>query len=283
MKKLAVAFASGKGGTGKTSLAVNFAKYLSQHEDAALIDLDVEEPNTGIFFPAVNRSVETKISEIDLPEIDISKCTHCGECVVKCNFNAIAAVGSDFLVFSELCKGCGRCRNVCAPGAITMKRSRIGVVNEYSDDRLIVVEGVLDTGNIHTKSLISDVKKHDKKKINIYDCPPGTTCPMVESISHADFVVLVTEPTPFGLHDLSLAVEVVVKLSKKFGVIINKSGDNDGIIEEYCSENGYSIIEKVPYDRTIAEITGRGEFYYDDPVFTSKMRKIHEYITGAVL
>jgi MinD superfamily P-loop ATPase len=279
---ISIAFASGKGGTGKTSLAVNFAKYLSQKKQVILVDLDVEEPNTGIFFTQNKTLYKTKESTIDMPFINAGKCSYCRACVEKCNFNAIAVYKNNTSVFFELCKGCGRCKNICKTGAIDFNKYKIGKIDEYTDENLSVIEGKLDIGNIHTKSLIKDVKKHDKKEINIYDCPPGTTCPMVESIADADFVVLVTEPTPFGLHDLSLAVEVVQKLNKKLAVLINKSNYNDALIEAYCSENKYSIIGKIPFDRTIAQKCGLGECFYNEKSYPARMEGMYDFIIGAM-
>ncbi len=283
MNNISIAFASGKGGTGKTSLAANFAKYLSQDKNVLLSDLDVEEPNVNIFFPDNHKPLKSNMSTINIPEVDKVKCTYCGECAKKCNFNAIAVFKDRISIFNELCKGCGRCFNVCKTGAIHLKKTEIGKVNEYSNESLAITEGVLNTGDIHTKSLITDVKNYKHCEINIYDCPPGTTCPMVESILDADFVVLVTEPTPFGLHDLSLAIEVVQKLQKRFGIIINKSNDNDFIVEEYCAQNGFQVIEKIPFDRDIAKKCGRGEFYYNDDSYSSKMQKIYDHIKGAMI
>ncbi|MBN1501373.1 MAG: ATP-binding protein [Spirochaetes bacterium] len=282
MNSISIAFASGKGGTGKTSLAANFAKFLSHEKNVLLSDLDVEEPNVSIFFPENEKPGSSYNSKITIPEVDLNKCTYCGKCAQKCNFNAIAVYQDKISIFQELCKGCGRCSNICEAGAINLIESEVGKVNEYSSESLEITEGILNTGNIHTKSLITDVKKYRHRDINIYDCPPGTTCPMVESVLDADFTVLVTEPTPFGLHDLSLAVEVMEKLNKKFGVIINKSGDNDHIIEDYCKKGNYDILEKIPFDRTIAEKCGRGEFYYDDENYRIKMNNIYNHITGKI-
>ena len=278
---ISIAFASGKGGTGKTSLAVNFAKYLSLHNSVQLYDLDVEEPNTNIYFSGSYDLLEQEVSTVNIPVVDGNTCDYCGKCSEKCNFNAIAVFKKSISLFPELCKGCGRCINICPRDAIHFEKSKIGVVRSYINGNLSIIEGMLDLGNIHTKSLINDVKLRDKKQINIYDCPPGTTCPMVESIFDADFVVLVTEPTPFGLHDLSLAVEVVQKMKKMCGVVINKSGNNDVIIEKYCSGKGLTIMGKIPFSRNIAQKCGNGKFCYGDEMYDRVLSEIYHDILGA--
>lgn len=281
-RKISIAFASGKGGTGKTSLAVNFAKFLSQDKEVLLLDLDVEEPNTRIFFSQNRISMQSKESMINIPCFDNERCDYCGQCAEKCNFNAIVVFKTQISLFNELCKGCGRCKNICHANAIFLKEQKIGEILEYTDQNLSIIEGTLDIGNIHTKSLIKDVKKQKQKSINVYDCPPGTTCPMVESIADVDFVVLVTEPTPFGLHDLTLAIEVVLKLNKKFGIVINKSNYNDPLIEKFCSINKYRIIGKIPFDRSIAERCGVGDFFYNKHSFSKKFNDIYNSIVEAL-
>lgn len=287
--KSVVAFASGKGGTGKTSLAVNFAKYLSFSQKVILRDLDVEEPDACIYFPDI-KFINTKTSFTKIPRVDKNKCTLCGACVEKCNFKAISIIGNTVGIFKELCKGCLRCKNVCPQSAIYFEDIRIGDIKEYQDGELIILEGKLDTGNIHTKGLISDVKKIDfkdpkiigEKIIDVYDCPPGTTCPMVEAVKDSDFVVLVTEPTPFGLHDLDLAVEVVRELNKKFGVVINKAGDNDSLIESYCSKNNINLLEKIPFSIDIAKKCINGQLLYKENWYKEKMDSLNQKIIGHI-
>ena len=284
-----VAFASGKGGTGKTSLAVNFAKHLSLLHNVVLRDLDVEEPDACIYFP--NRiDINSKTSFTKIPIIDKAKCNLCGTCVEKCNFKAIAIIGEAVSVFKELCKGCLRCKTVCPRDAIHFEDLRIGDIKEYQDEKLKIFEGKLDTGNIHTKVLISDVKKIslknsddlDENIIDIYDCPPGTTCPMVEAVKDSDFVILVTEPTPFGLHDLDLAVEAVRELNKKFGVVINKSGENDSIIEDYCSKNKIQLLEKIPFSIDIAKKCINGQLLYKEDWYKDRMDSLNKKVMDAI-
>ena len=282
MNKKSIAFASGKGGTGKTSLAVNFAKYISGFMNVTLADLDVEEPNTGVYFKTENTDVLQEKCFISTPQINLDKCNYCGKCAQKCNFNAIAVFGEKTSVFSDLCKSCGKCAIVCPENAISFVDTEIGTVSTYSHGKLTIREGILNIGNIHTKNLIQDVKKHLDTKISVLDCPPGTTCPMVESVSDADFVILITEPTPFGLHDLSLAADVIQKLRKKTGIIINKSGSNDGIIEKFCNETGIKLIGKVPFSRDTAEKCGRGELYYTDSSMQNILKDVFSFVTEAL-
>lgn len=269
-----LAFASGKGGTGKTSLAVNYACHMATQQRVVLADLDVEEPNIGMYLTKGRSQMNTESVVMDLPVIDATRCTLCGKCADACNFNALVVSVDRVFVFKEMCKSCGRCIHNCDFDALQYEKHPIGVVNTYKCDALAVYEGCLDTGDIHTKSVIQEVKKRMPDTLAILDCPPGTTCPMVEAIGDADFVVLVTEPTPFGLHDLSLAVEVAEKLGKKFGIIINKSDDNDVLIENYCRENGYIVLGKIPFSTAIAQKCGNGELYYNDPVYSTVLENI---------
>lgn len=275
-KKIKVAFSSGKGGTGKTSVATHFAQYLSLNEKTALIDLDVEEPNSAIFFK--NRvSIKTEIVTRDTPTINSEKCSFCKLCVQKCNFNAIAMYKESFKFFYELCKSCNRCKNICPNDAIYQLKEDIGEIREYQSGDLFIKDGLLKEGSVQTKLLIQAVKKLSNSYTwEIFDSPPGTTCPMVESISDVDFVVLVAEPTPFGFHDLKLAIEVVEKTVKNWGIVINKSGSYDNIIESYVSKNGYKVIEKFPFSENFAKKYAQGEFFYSQ--FDDKMERIKNYI-----
>jgi MinD superfamily P-loop ATPase len=280
--KQSIAFASGKGGTGKTSLAVNFAKFMSQYENVELLDLDVEEPNAIIYFQDIS-VIGSLRSNIKIPSFDKNKCVFCCDCSLRCNFNAIAVLDKDIVHFPELCKGCGRCKAACKHQAIEFVQKDIGAINQYADGSLTIIEGRLNTGSVHTKELIKDVKLQSQKEFSILDCPPGTTCPMVESIIEANYVILVTEPTPFGLHDLSLAVEAAQKLKKRFGMIINKSGPNDMIIEEYCIKNGFEIIERIPFSKETAIKCINGKLYYSEPFFMEKMENIRIFLQQAVV
>ncbi len=286
-----IAFASGKGGTGKTTLAVNFAKHLSMEKNikVALYDLDVEEPNSLIYFPDADNIFQTILS-VDIPSFDLSKCRFCGICDSKCNFNAISVFNNKLIFHKELCKSCQRCKYICPAGAISFEDMKIGKATIFEDRELTIFEGRLNEGKIQAKDLIRQVKNvshHKTFDYKILDCPPGTTCPMVESVTNADFVILVTEPTPFGLHDLSLAVEALAELKKRFAVIINKSDENDVIIYDYCSAKYIDIITTIKFDINYAKISSSGRLLASDEsgnadnYFSDKMSSISAYLSEA--
>ncbi len=278
-----IAFVSGKGGTGKTSLATNFSNFMSQKEKVFLVDLDVEEPDSKLFFPKLNLQKSSK-GQIEIPIIDDSKCDYCGLCAKKCNFNCLMVMNNNAKVFPEMCKSCYRCLDVCPNNAITFKKLDIGDVNTYNSvDNLNFkfLEGVLKNGDIHTKPLISIVKQHSYDVANgriVYDCPPGTTCPMVESVVDADYIYIVVEPTIFGKNDFILTVETLNKLNKNYAVIINKSSENDKIIESYCKENNIEIVERIPFEKEVAEIISKGELASKINWYNDKLNKIYNHL-----
>jgi len=261
-----IAIASGKGGTGKTTLSINLAQMLSQQTDGprdiVLTDLDVEEPNSGVF---INGSVihrETKYRQI--PEINFDKCTFCGRCKEVCNFNAIATLPENVLIFPELCHSCNACVGLCPENAMSMKNYEMGELVEIAQDNLKFVESTLNIGEQQAVPLISQAIEYSDKtfkddSVFIYDSPPGTSCPMIESVKGSDFVILVSEPTPFGLHDLKLSVETMRKLGKPFGVVINRDGLGKDLIGEYCSEHQVPLLGRIPDSREIATLYSRGD------------------------
>ena len=251
-----LAVASGKGGTGKTSIAVNLAKVLSS--PVQLLDCDVEEPNAHLFLRG-SLIGEEEIS-IAVPEIDVTACNACDECVNFCQFNALASFCGAPLVFPELCHGCGGCTLVCTRDAIHEKNFRIGVVSTFVAENITLKSGCLDVGVSLASALVHSVKARLEKGITaILDAPPGTACPAVATLRGADFVVLVTEPTPFGLHDLRLAVDTVRELCLPFGVVINRVGIGDDRVHHFCTEESIPLLLEIPNDRRIAEAYSRGE------------------------
>lgn len=284
-KKLKIAIASGKGGTGKTTLAVNWSKLLSEKYKVALYDLDVEEPDCHIYLDLDH--TKTLKSTRKLPVVDEDICDYCGICSQKCEFNAIA-VGKDFfLLFPELCHSCGRCINICPRNAFSEVDDVIGEINYYSNDLLELIEGKLNIGSVLTKYLIHDTKLKNPEKLSnpdfiIYDCPPGNTCPMVEAIKDADYVILVTEPTPFGLHDLSISIDVTLKMEKPVGIVINKSSDNDRIIEEYCSEKDVPIIGRIAFSRQAAKVSAAGGLLISIPEIKNAVEEISKNCIGVM-
>jgi len=253
---LIIAVASGKGGTGKTTMAVNLAYALDR--EVQLLDCDVEEPNAQLFLNGALLSTEEVT--IPIPQIDASLCNGCGECSRFCEYNAIVSYGTMPLVFADMCHGCGGCMKVCPPQAIREVDHRIGVIETFSAGKITLIQGNLDIGAAMAPPLIRAVKRKTDNRIPILlDAPPGTSCPVITTLRGADFVALVTEPTPFGLNDLILAVETVREMDLPFGVIINRSGSGDARVNFYCADENIPILAEIPDDRKIAEAYSRGE------------------------
>ncbi len=251
-----LAVASGKGGTGKTTIAVNLAYALDR--DVQLLDCDVEEPNAQLFLKGAPLSTEEVT--IPIPQIDASLCNGCGECSRFCEYNAIVSYGTMPLVFADMCHGCGGCMKVCPPQAIREVDHRIGVIETFSAGKITLIQGKMDIGAAMAPPLIRAVKQKTDNRIPILlDAPPGTSCPVITTLRGADFVTLVTEPTPFGLNDLILAVKTVREMDLPFGVIINRSGSGDARVNSYCADENIPILAEIPDDRKIAEAYSRGE------------------------
>lgn len=250
-----IAVASGKGGTGKTSVAVSFALSL---DNVQFLDCDVEEPNASIFLkPTI---AEVFSVSIPVPEVDEAKCTHCGKCATQCAYNAIIDLGKKVLVFSHLCHGCGGCTLACLERAITEKENKIGAVERGHSGSIEFVQGILTVGEPMATPVIKKVRSFiDTTRTVILDSPPGTSCPMIETVRNADFCMLVTEPTPFGLNDLRLAVETVRELAVPFGVVINSAGIGNDEVKDYCAHANIPLLLEIPWDRRIAEGYSRGE------------------------
>ena len=252
-----VSVASGKGGTGKTLVATSLALSLSDNYEVQLLDCDVEEPNANILLHlAVNQSQPVYIP---IPKVDETKCTYCGKCAEVCAYNAIAVLKEKVLVFPELCHGCGACSYLCPEFAITEEGREMGVVERGDSGNLELIQGKINVGEAMAPPVIREVKKYiDPANIVIIDVPPGTSCPVVEAVKGSDFCLLVTEPTPFGLNDLSLAVEVVRKLGISCGVVINRVGIGGEEVERYCHREGIPILLRIPLDRNIAMLYSQG-------------------------
>ena len=249
-----ISIASGKGGTGKTTVATNLALSL---KEAQLIDCDVEEPNANIFLKA--EITESEDVTVEIPEINKDFCDFCGKCSDFCMYNALAVVPKKVLVFPELCHSCMGCKMVCPKNAINFKKRSIGKIEHGITNQLDFYNGILNIGEAMAIPIIKQLKKKIKPEKNvILDAPPGTSCPVIETINCSDFCILVTEPTPFGLHDLKLAVEVVRHLDISFGVIINRYGIGDEKVEMYCKENKIPILMKIPHIDEIAHLYSRG-------------------------
>jgi MinD superfamily P-loop ATPase len=251
-----LAIASGKGGTGKTTVSVNLARFYG--EPVQLVDCDVEEPNCHLFLPGP--VTEREAVGIPVPQVDESLCDGCGNCGSFCQYHAIVSFGSTPLVFPELCHGCGGCAKICPKSAIGEAEKRIGTVETSRSEQITLIQGRLNIGAAMAPPIIRTVKKRLKSSLPaILDAPPGTSCPVITTLRGTDVVVLVTEPTPFGLHDLKLAVDMVRELLIPFGVVINRMGIGDDRVHVFCGKEGIPILMEIPDDRRIAEAYSRGE------------------------
>ena len=270
-----IAIASGKGGTGKTTIAVNLALSLVERESVQFIDCDVEEPNAHIFLKPRIKHVHSV--EKLLPEVDESLCNQCGECAKACEFNAIAVIGKKVLVYNELCHGCGLCKMVCPTGAISEVPHELGVVESGEARGFPFSRGLLNIGEAMATPIVHTLKEGlDPDRLAILDAPPGTGCPTIAALHGADVALLVTEPTPFGLHDLKAAVGVARSLKLPIAVIINRNGIGDDQVERYCEQEGLPIPLKIPFDREIAVLYSEGTPLVDAlPAW--KERFIHLY------
>ena len=249
-----IAVASGKGGTGKTTVAVNLALSL---DGTHLFDCDVEEPNVHTLLHPNN--IITEPVSVPTPFIDQDICTLCNECGEFCQYNAIFVGKTKVMIYEELCHSCGGCMIVCPVDAIKERLRRIGVINSGINGSIKLTYGKLDIGEPMAVPVIKAIKARiGKDKVSILDASPGTSCTVIETLQECDYVILVTEPTPFGLHDMTMTIEVVQKLGVPFGVIINRSDIGDGKTKQYLSENEVDILMEIPFDRKIAELYSQG-------------------------
>jgi MinD superfamily P-loop ATPase len=267
-----IAIASGKGGTGKTTVATSLALSVatgSPDSEVMFLDCDVEAPNAHLFLnPTLEHREEVGIL---LPEVDEARCTFCGRCAEVCQFHAIAVIGQKTLVFPELCHGCGGCTLECPQQAISEVLAVLGVLEAGpAAEGIRFAHGIMNVGQPMAVPIISQLKKRAAEMLQwpevegqdgrliVLDVSPGTSCPVVEAVSGADFALLVTEPTPFGLHDLRLMFEVTKELGIPVGVVINREGVGDTGVEEFCAEAGLPVLMRIPLDRQIAEGIARG-------------------------
>ncbi|RKZ15722.1 ATPase [bacterium] len=277
-----VAVASGKGGTGKTTLSTNLAMFMAQTEPVVLVDLDVEEPNSGLFIHGDMIHDERRHKMI--PAWQENTCSLCGNCQKVCNFNAIMMLGPTIMVFPELCHGCYACSELCPTSSLPMQPKAMGDLRHTRTGNLDLIESRLLISEQQAVPLIKQTIKYVDDRfaadvLTIFDSPPGTSCPVIEVTKNADLVVLVTEPTPFGLHDLKLAVDTIRQLGKQFVVVLNRYGIGDDQVERYCAQEGIQLLARIPNSRRVAEIYSAGGLLYRDvPEVGDAVEKIAEFI-----
>jgi len=277
-----ISVASGKGGTGKTTVAVNLALVLS---NVQFLDCDVEEPNAHLFLkPDVK---DRKVATIPIPQVDESKCNYCGRCRDICAYNAIAVMPKNgdrkgsVLIFPHLCHSCGGCSLLCPQNAISEVEKEIGIIERGNCGVIQFVHGRLNIGEIMSPPLIKQVKEYiNPARTIIIDAPPGTSCPVIASVKGSDFCILVTEPTPFGLNDLVLAVEVLEKLQIPHGVLVNRSDIGDDKVDLYCKGKNIPILMRIPFDKEIASLYSRGITIVEEKKeYIEKFRDVFNLIT----
>ena len=257
-----IAVASGKGGTGKTTVALSLAAAFDS--PIQLLDCDVEEPNLHLFLRGAVQEEETVT--VLVPVVDKSLCTSCGDCSEFCAYNAIACFEHrQPIIFQELCHSCGGCSKVCSRGAIREVTRRVGTIKKIQTDGAIsLIEGRLDVGQASAVPVIQAVKAHLHNDLPaILDAPPGTSCPVVATLKGADFVLLVAEESSFGLHDLKLSVDMVRSLDIPFAVLLNRESTDSSLIRTFCSQEQIQLLLGIPEDRRIAEACSRGELLLD--------------------
>jgi MinD superfamily P-loop ATPase len=275
-----ISVASGKGGTGKTTIATNLA--FSLGKDVKILDCDVEEPNSHLFLNPQIEKIEPVFTPI--PMIDEEKCTYCNKCVEICRYKSIVIIGKTILTFPELCHSCGGCMAVCPEDAITETGRELGVIEFGKSGDIDFIHGKLRVGEAMSPPLINEVRSYiESDIINIIDAPPGTSCPVITAMKDTDFILMVTEPTPFGLHDLKLAVEAVKLLGIPCGLVINRSDIGNNDVRIYAEENNLPILLEIPFDRKIAEVYSKGDLIVAKmPEYKEKFLELYMKIENIV-
>ncbi len=282
-----IAIASGKGGTGKTLISTNLARVALEKGRVCLFDLDVEEPNAHLFFQQIKQ--QSQAVEKMIPVVDDSICELSGVCSKVCEYHAIITLANQVMVFPELCHSCYGCLEMCPSHAISEGKKQIGQIKHGTKNGLQLVSGLLKVGESSTTALIRDVKKFPVQECEwyIYDAPPGTSCPVIETVKDLDYVVLVGEPTPFGLHDLNLLVQVLQEIGQPFGVVVNKSVPGNERIEKYCAQKDIDILAHIPLRSDIAGAYAKGQLASEvlpdmHVLFTELLETVKQKVGGTV-
>ena len=279
-----VSIASGKGGTGKTTISTNLAIYISEYkkDPTVLVDLDVEEPNSGIFIKG--ETINSQMEKRKIPEWTKIQCINCGKCQELCNFNAIVSLPNNVMIFPELCHGCYACADLCPTNALKMIDREMGKLTHKRVRNLNFIDSNLNIGEEQAVPLIKKTQeyvdlKFSDKYLKLYDSPPGTSCPVIEVAKASDFIILVAEPTPFGFHDMKLSIQTMKELEKEFAVIINRYGLGYNKIENYLKKENIPVITKIPNLKEAARSYSKGNILFKDiPELKFNFEEIYKYI-----
>jgi len=278
-----ISIASGKGGTGKTTLATNLSAFIAEkNKDIVLTDLDVEEPNSGLFIRGELTHSQDMYKMI--PEWDKDKCVLCRNCQNVCKFNAVIMMIDEVIVFDKLCHSCYACSELCPQNALPMQPRKMGELKRFKYKNLHFVEGKLNIGQEQAVPLIAQTLDYvdnnfPENHLKIYDAPPGTSCPVIEATKDSDLIILITEPTPFGLHDLKLSVDTMRKLEKEFIVVINRHGIGNANVEKYCKKEKIPVVASIPNSKKAAQAYSHGNLLYKViPEIKTEIKKVADYI-----
>ena len=286
-KNIKIAIAGGKGGTGKTLVSTNLFHLLKEKgKNVELIDCDAEEPNDLLFFKGKHSGHKDVL--LPVPQIDTSLCTYCGKCKEYCNYHAIFLIpfAKQIKVIEELCHGCGACTIACEYGAITEKEVFIGEVNQYRiSDKALLTEARMRVGVYSPVDTVKEALRFNTNppEYQLLDAPPGTSCPFIHSVVHADYVLLVSEPTPFGLSDLKQTIGVLQEMKKSYGVIINRSDVGNDEMKQYLQQENISLVAEIPFDKDIASAYAKGKLCINElPAYTPVFEKIINHVNQEI-